>query len=43
MLAQANLPPKAAETNMDKTTSTMARLLARESSLSLLAGGGVGR
>ena len=35
--------PKAAETNKDKATSALARLLARKSSLSLLVGGGGGR
>jgi hypothetical protein len=43
MLAQAGLPPKAVETNRDKTTSTLARLSARKASLSLMAGGGGGR
>ena len=43
MLAQAGLPPKAAETSKDKATSASVRLPARESSLPLLAGGGVGR
>ena len=42
MLAHAGLPPKAAETNKDKTTSALARLPARKSSLSLMAGGGGG-
>ena len=38
MLAQAGLPPKAAETNTDKATSVLARLSARNSLLSLLEG-----
>ena len=43
MLADASLPPKAAGTNKDKATSSLARMPARESSLSLLEGGGGGR
>ena len=43
MLADASLPPKAAGTNKDKATSWLARMPARESSLSLLEGGGGGR
>ena len=43
MLAQASLPPKAAETGKDKTTSALARLPVRESSLPLLARGDGGR
>ena len=43
MLAQASLPPKAAETDKDKATSALARLPVRESSLPLLVGGGGGR
>ena len=43
MLAQAILPPKAAETGKDKATSALARLPVREPSLPLLAGGGEGR
>jgi hypothetical protein len=43
MLAQAGLPPKAAETNMDKATIALARTLTRASHLFLLEGGGVGR
>jgi hypothetical protein len=43
MLADAGLPPKAAETNLDKATSWLARLPASDSSLSLLEGGGGGR
>jgi hypothetical protein len=43
MLAQAGLPPKATETNMDKATNLLLRLPARRSILSLLEGGGVGR
>jgi hypothetical protein len=42
MLAQAGLPPKAAETNVDKATSWLASPPARDLSLSLLAGGGWG-
>ena len=42
MLAQAGLPPKAAETGKDKATSALARLPVRESSLPLLVGGGGG-
>ena len=42
-MAQASLPPKAAEANKDKAMSALARLPARESSLSLLAGGDGGR
>jgi hypothetical protein len=43
MLAEAGLPPKAAETNMDKATIALARTLARPSHLFMLDGGGVGR
>jgi hypothetical protein len=43
MLAQASLPPKAAETGKDKATSALARLPVREPSLPLLVGGGGGR
>ena len=43
MLAQAGLPPKAAETNKDKATIALARAPARPSHLSTLEGGGVGR
>jgi hypothetical protein len=43
VLAQAGLPPKAAETNVDKATSGLARPPARELSFSLMAGGGGGR
>ena len=43
MLAQAGLPSKAAETNVDKATSGLARPPARDLSLSLLVGGGAGR
>ena len=43
MLAQAGLPPKAAETGKDKATSALARLPVRETSLPLLVGGGGGR
>jgi hypothetical protein len=43
MLAQAILPPKAAETGKDKATSALARLPVREPSLPLLARGGGGR
>jgi hypothetical protein len=39
-LARAGLSPKAAETNVDKATSWLARPPARDSSLSLLEGGG---
>ena len=42
MLAQAGLPTKAAETNVDKATSGLARPPARDLSLSLLVGGGEG-
>jgi hypothetical protein len=40
VLAQAGLPSKAAETNVDKATSGLARPPARDLSLSLLVGGG---
>ena len=40
MLAQAGLPPKAAETGKDKATSALARLPVRETFLPLLVGGG---
>ena len=43
MRAHAGLPPKAAETNIDKATSWLARLRARDSSPSLLEGDGEGR
>ena len=43
MLAQAGLPSKAADTNVDKATSGLARPPARDLSLSLLVGGGGGR
>ena len=43
VLAQAGLPPKAAETNVDKATSWLASPPARDLSLSLLVGGGGGR
>jgi hypothetical protein len=43
MLAQASLPPKAAETNVDKATSWLARPPARDLSLSMLVERGVGR
>jgi hypothetical protein len=43
VLAQAGLPSKAAETNVDKATSGLARSPARDLSLSLLVGGGGGR
>ena len=39
MLASASLPLKAEEANKDKAMSALARLLARKSSSSLLAGG----
>ena len=42
-LADIGLPPKAVESNKDKATSWVARLPARDSSLSLLEGGGGGR
>ena len=42
-MASASLPLKAEEANKDKAMSALARLLARKSSLSLLAGGGGGR
>ena len=42
MLVQAGLPPKAAETNVDKATSWLASPPARDLSLSLLVGGGGG-
>ena len=41
--ADASLPLKAAESIADKATSWLERLLARDSSLSLLEGGGEGR
>jgi hypothetical protein len=43
VLAQAGLSPKAAETNVDTATSWLARLPARDLSLSMLVGGGGGR
>jgi hypothetical protein len=43
MLADARLPPKAAESNPDKATSSLARMPASDSPLSLLEGGGGGR
>ena len=43
MLAQAGLPPKAAETNTDKATSWLARLPACDSSLFLVEGRSGGR
>jgi hypothetical protein len=43
MLAQAGLPPKAAENNMNKATIMLARTPARQSHLLMLEGGGVGR
>ena len=43
VLAQVGLPTKAAETNVDKATSGLARPPARDLSLSLLVGGGGGR
>jgi hypothetical protein len=43
VLAQAGLPPKAAETNVDKATSSLASPPARDLSLSLLVGFGGGR
>jgi hypothetical protein len=43
VLAQAGLPSKAAETNVDKAISGLARPPARDLSLSLLVGGGGGR
>ena len=42
-LADAGLPPNAAESIVDKATSMLARLLASESPLSMLEGGGGGR
>jgi hypothetical protein len=42
VLAHAGLPSKAAETEVDKATSGLARPLARDLSLSLLVGGGGG-
>jgi hypothetical protein len=42
LLAQASLPPKAAETGKDKATSALARLTVRETALPLLVGGGGG-
>ena len=42
-LAHAGLPTKAAETNVDKATSGLARPPARDLSLSPMAGGGGGR
>jgi hypothetical protein len=42
MLAQAGLPPKAAEINMNKATIALARTPARPSHLFMLEGGGVG-
>ena len=43
MLAQAGLPPKAAETGKDKATSALARLPVCETFLPLLVGGSGGR
>ena len=43
MLAQASLPLKTAEAGKDKATSALTRMLTRETSLSVLAGGGGGR
>ena len=43
VLAQAGLPPKAAETNMDKAMIAKGRTLARPIHLFLLEGGCVGR
>jgi hypothetical protein len=43
MLAQVGLPTKAAETNVDKATSGLARPPARDLTLFLLVGGGGGR
>ena len=43
VLAQVGLLTKAAETNVDKATSGLARPLARDLSLSMLVGGGGGR
>ena len=42
-MASASLPLKAEEANKDKAMSALARLLARKSSLPLLARGGGGR
>ena len=43
MLAQAGLPPKATEINVDNATTWLATPRARDLSLSLLVGGGGGR
>ena len=43
MLADASLPPKAAESNTDKATSWLARGPASDSPQSLVEGGGGGR
>jgi hypothetical protein len=43
VLANASLLPKATETNIDKMASSLARLPASDSYLSLLEGGGGGR
>ena len=43
VLVDANLLPKATETNIDKVASSLARLPASDSSLSMLKGGGGGR
>jgi hypothetical protein len=43
MMAQAGLPPKAEETNMDTVTIALARRPARSSHLLMPEGGGVGR
>jgi hypothetical protein len=43
MLADASLPPKAAESNTDKATSWLARVPASDSPQSLMEGGGGGR
>ena len=42
-MADAGLPPKAAESNTDKVTSLLATLSTSDSPLSLLEGGGGGR
>jgi hypothetical protein len=43
MLADASLPPKAAESSTDKATSWLARMPVSDSPLSLLEGCGGGR
>jgi hypothetical protein len=43
MLALASLPLKTAVTGKDKATSALARMLTRETSLSVLGGGSRGR